>query len=110
LKLSCQVNGRRFGEPDAGVDATFSLFDLIAHAAKTRELKAGTLVGTGTISNHDRATGFACIMEARMVEQVEQGEPKTPFLRFGDSVRIEMLDAMGASVFGAIEQRVEKYR
>lgn len=110
LRLACHVNGKWFGNPDAGVDATFSLLDLIAHAAKTRELKAGTLVGTGTISNHDRATGFACIMEARMVEQVEQGEPKTPFLKFGDTVKIEMFDSQGASVFGAIEQRVEKYK
>lgn len=110
LALRCEVNGRRLGEPNAGVDATFSLFDLIAHAAKTRELKAGTLVGTGTISNADRSTGYACLMEARLVEQVEQGRAVTPFLCFGDSVRIEMRDARGASVFGAIEQRVEKCR
>ena len=89
--------------------AGVSLFDLIAHAAKTRELRAGTLVGTGTISNRDRATGFACIMEARMVEQVEQGEAKTPFLKFGDTVKIEMFDHQGDTIFGAIEQRVEKY-
>jgi fumarylacetoacetate (FAA) hydrolase len=109
LPLRCEVNGRRLGDPNAGVDATFSLFDLIAHAARTRELAAGTLIGTGTISNQDRATGFACLMEARLVEQVELGEAKTPFLRFGDTVRIEMRDARGASPFGAIEQRVEKY-
>ena len=109
LNLECHVNGKWFGNPNAGVDATFSLFDLIAHAARTRELRAGTLVGTGTISNRDPATGYACIMEARVVEQVEKGEPKTPFLKFGDTVKIEMLDAKGASVFGAIEQRVEEY-
>ena len=91
------------------MDATFSLHDLIAHAAKTRELKAGTLVGTGTISNHDRAAGYACLMEARLVEQVELGEAKTPFLAFGDTVRIEMFDRHGATIFGAIEQRVERY-
>lgn len=108
LKLHCEVNGKRLGDPDAGADATFSLFDLIAHAAKTRELRAGTLVGTGTISNQDRATGYACLMEARLVEQVELGEAKTPFLKFGDRVRIEMLDG-GASVFGAIDQKVEKF-
>ncbi len=109
LKLECQVNGQRLGDPDAGVDATFSLFDLIAHAAKTRDLTAGTLIGTGTISNQDRATGYACLMEARLVEQVELGESRTPFLRFGDRVRIEMRDGKGATVFGAIDHRVERY-
>jgi len=109
LPLACHVNGRELGHPDAGVDAAFGLFELIAHAAKTRELAAGTLVGTGTISNQDRSAGYACLMEARLVEQVEQGEAKTPFLRFGDTVRIEMKDAAGASVFGAIEQAVERY-
>jgi fumarylacetoacetate (FAA) hydrolase len=109
LRLVSHVNGKWFGNPDAGVDATFSLFDLIAHAARSRELKAGTLVGTGTISNRDPATGYACIMEARVVEQVEQGEAKTPFLKFGDRVRIEMFDHHGETIFGAIEQAVEKY-
>jgi fumarylacetoacetate (FAA) hydrolase len=109
LRLECHVNGERLGNPDAGVDAAFGLFDLIAHAAKTRELAAGTLVGTGTISNHDRAAGYACLMEARLVEQVEQGAAKTPFLCFGDTVRIDMRDGEGRSVFGAIEQRVERY-
>jgi fumarylacetoacetate (FAA) hydrolase len=109
FELECQVNGKRLGHPNAGRDATFGLFDLIAHAAKTRELAAGTLVGTGTISNHDASVGYACLMEARLVEQVEQGAAKTEFLKFGDTVRIEMRDAKGASIFGAIEQRVEKY-
>jgi fumarylacetoacetate (FAA) hydrolase len=108
LKLRCHVNGKRLGDPNAGVDAQFSLFDLIAHAAKTRDLAAGTMVGTGTISNKDRSTGYACLMEARLVEQVELGEAKTPFLRFGDRVRIEMRDDKGASVFGAIDHAVEK--
>jgi fumarylacetoacetate (FAA) hydrolase len=103
------VNGRRLGEPNAGVDAQFGLDELIAHAAKTRDLVAGTLVGTGTISNHDLGVGYACLMEARLVEQVESGAAKTPFLAFGDRVRIEMLDANGESVFGAIDQKVEKY-
>ena len=110
FRLVCHVNGKWFGNPDAGVDATFSLFDLIAHAAKTRELKAGTMIGTGTISNRDPAAGYACIMEARLVEQVEQGEAKMPFLKFGDTVKIEMFDHHGETIFGAIEQRVEKYR
>jgi fumarylacetoacetate (FAA) hydrolase len=109
LRLVSNVNGKWFGNPDAGVDATFSLFDLIAHAAKTRILRAGTLVGTGTISNRDPATGYACLMEARLVEQVEQGEAKTPFLKFGDTVRIEMFDHQGGTIFGAIEQRVQRY-
>jgi fumarylacetoacetate (FAA) hydrolase len=109
LRLVCHVNGKWLGNPDAGVDAAFSLHELVAHAAKTRELKAGTLVGTGTISNQDRSTGYACLMEARLVEQVELGEAKTPFLLFGDTVKIEMFDPHGETVFGAIEQRVEKY-
>jgi len=109
LALRCDVNGERLGAPNAGLDAAFGLFDLVSHAAKTRELPAGTLVGTGTVSNQDRAAGYACLMEARLVEQVESGAAKTPFLRFGDTVRIEMLDAGGATVFGAIEQAVEPY-
>lgn len=109
LKLRCEVNGQRLGEPNAGVDATFSLFDLIAHAAKTRDLAAGTLIGTGTISNADPATGYACLMEARLVEQVEKGAAQTPFLKFGDRVKIEMKDEGGASVFGSIDHVVEKY-
>jgi fumarylacetoacetate (FAA) hydrolase len=109
LRMVCHVNGRWIGNPDAGVGATFNLHQLIAHAAKTRELKAGTLVGTGTISNPDTAAGYACIMERRLVEQVEAGQAMTEFLKFGDSVRIEMFDRHGASVFGAIEQRVGQY-
>lgn len=109
LRLACEVNGLRLGDPDAGADAAFSLPDLVAHAARTRELPAGTLVGTGTISNQDRATGYACLMEARLVEQVEEGQARTPFLRFGDRVRIGMADARGASVFGDIDQVVERY-
>lgn len=109
LELRCEVNGRRLGSPNAGIDATFSLFDLIAHAARTRELAAGTLVGTGTISNQERDTGYACLMEARLVEQVELGEAKTPFLRFGDRVKIDMRDERGETVFGAIEQLVARH-
>jgi len=109
LPLVSHVNERELGHPDAGKDATFGLFELIAHAAKTRDLAAGTLVGTGTISNHDLSAGYACLMEARLVEQVEQGEAKTPFLRFGDRVRLEVRDESGASVFGAIDQVVERY-
>jgi len=110
LRLVCHVRGQWLGNPNAGDDAQFSLFDLVAHAARTRELKAGTLVGTGTVSNRDPATGYACLMEARLVEQVELGEARTPFLSFGDAVKIEMFDRHGATVFGAIEQRVERYQ
>lgn len=109
LRLACEVNGVRLGEPDAGADATFSLFDLVSHAARTRELAAGALIGTGTVSNRDPATGYACLLEKRVVEQVEQGAARTPFLRFGDTVKIEMRDDRGESVFGAIENRVERY-
>ena len=109
LKLRCAVNGERLGDPNAGADATFSLFDLVAHAAKTRDLVAGTMIGTGTISNQDKSTGYACLMEARLVEQVELGAARTPFLRFGDRVTIEMRDAAGASVFGSIDHVVERH-
>lgn len=109
LPLVSHVNGVELGHPNAGTDASFGLFELIAHAAKTRELAAGTLVGTGTISNHDKTVGYACLMEARLVEQVEKGQASTPFLKFGDKVKIEMLDRKGASIFGAIEQQVERY-
>ena len=108
LELDCEVNGQRLGHPNAGRDATFGLFELIAHAAKTRDLAAGTMIGTGTVSNQDLSVGYACLMEKRLVEQVEQGEAKTPFLRFGDRVKIEMRDAAGESIFGAIDHVVEK--
>jgi fumarylacetoacetate (FAA) hydrolase len=109
LDLHCRVNGEVLGHPNAGRDAAFGLFELIAHAAKTRDLAAGTMIGTGTISNQDLSVGYACLMEKRLVEQVEQGEAKTPFLRFGDRVQIQMADATGALVFGAIDQVVERY-
>jgi fumarylacetoacetate (FAA) hydrolase len=109
LELLCDVNGQRLGHPNAGRDATFGLDELIAHAAKTRDLAAGTMIGTGTISNQDLAVGYACLMEKRLVEQVDLGEAKTPFLRFGDRVRIDMRDARGESVFGAIDHVVERY-
>jgi fumarylacetoacetate (FAA) hydrolase len=109
LRLACEVNGAKLGSPNAGVDAQFGLHELIAHAAKTRELAAGTIVGTGTISNQDLSHGYACLMEARLVEQIETGGAKTPFLRFGDTMKIEMRNDAGESVFGAIEQTVERY-
>ena len=115
--LLAQLNGTPFGRPDAGTDMTFDFGTLIAHAAATRRLSAGTIIGSGTISNRDAdggpgkpvaegGLGYACIAEQRMVETIRHGEPKTPFLRFGDTVRIEMKDAAGHSIFGAIEQEV----
>lgn len=117
LPLLSFVNGKPFGRPDAGVDMTFDFGALIAHAARTRALSAGTIVGSGTVSNRDPdgspgrplsegGLGYACIAEQRMVETIRAGAAATPFLRFGDSVRIEMKDAAGHSVFGAIEQDI----
>ena len=85
---------------------TFAFPQLIAHVAKTRRLGAGTIVGSGTVSNYDRSLGSACIAEKRMLEQLANGAPRTAFLRFGDRVRIEMLDGAGHSIFGAIDQKV----
>ncbi len=107
--LRVMLNDTVFGEPDAGSDMTFDFPQLIAHAAKTRHLAAGSIVGSGTVSNVDRSQGSACIAERRMLEQIADGKPSTPFLRFGDRVRIEMLDAKGQSIFGAIDQRVVQY-
>jgi fumarylacetoacetate (FAA) hydrolase len=106
LPLVTTLNGTRFGAPDAGVDMTFDFAQLIAHCAKTRNLRAGTVVGSGTVSNHDRSKGSACLAERRMLEQIEFGAPRTPFLKFGDRVRIEMKGPDGRSLFGAIDQRV----
>jgi fumarylacetoacetate (FAA) hydrolase len=110
LPLVSHVNDRKLGAPNAGVDMNFDFPRLIAHAAKTRALAAGTIVGSGTVSNRDLATGSACLAERRMIETIEKGAPETPFLRFGDRVRIEMRDADGRSIFGAIDQRVAPYR
>jgi fumarylacetoacetate (FAA) hydrolase len=111
LPLLCHVNGREFGKPNAGVDMNFDFPMLIAHAARTRMLAAGTIIGSGTVSNRNpNEVGSCCIAERRMIETIEKGAAETPFLRFGDRVRIEMLDAAGASVFGAIDQKVAPYR
>ncbi len=107
-RLVCHVREQWFGNPNAADDMTFSLFELIAHAAKTRELKAGTLIGSGTVSNQDLATGYACIMEKRLVEQVELGAAKTDFLKFGESISIDMFDHHGDTIFGAIKQKLVK--
>lgn len=106
LPLRTAVNGAWFGHPECGIDMTFSFCDLLAHITRTRRLGAGTILGSGTVSNYDRSRGSACIAERRMLETLEHGAPRTPFLKFGDTVRIEMLDAQGQSIFGAIEQTV----
>lgn len=106
LPLVSHINGQRLGAPNAGVDMTFGFHQIVAHAARTRRLRAGTIVGSGTVSNRDRATGSSCLAELRALEMIEHGAPRTPFLSFGDRVRIEMRDARGASLFGAIDQRV----
>jgi fumarylacetoacetate (FAA) hydrolase len=108
LPLVSHVNGEWFGAPEAGVDMQFDFAQLVAHAARTRPLSAGTIVGSGTIANQDTSRGASCFAEKRTVEALEQGEPKTPFMKFGDSVRIEMLDSQGRSIFGAIEQTIER--
>jgi fumarylacetoacetate (FAA) hydrolase len=114
LPLLSHVNGARLGQPDAGVDMTFDFARLIAHAAATRHLAAGTIVGSGTVANdaaRDQSStiGSSCLAERRMLETLWHGAPKTPWLKFGDRVRIEMLDRDGRSIFGAIEQEVVRY-
>lgn len=106
LPLLVALNGQPFGHPNAGVDMAFDFPALIAHAARTRRLGAGTILGSGTVSNRDPAAGCACIAERRAREQIEAGEPRTPYLRPGDRVRIEARGRDGRSIFGAIEQTV----
>jgi len=108
LPLLTHVNGEWFGAPEAGVDMQFDFSQLLAHAARTRPLSAGTLMGSGTIANQDTSLGASCFAELRTVEALRDGKPSTPFMKFGDVVRIEMLDAQGESIFGAIEQRIEQ--
>ncbi|HEY8381102.1 MAG TPA: fumarylacetoacetate hydrolase family protein [Microvirga sp.] len=120
LPLHSAINGKPFGRPDAGVDMTFDFPTLITHAAKTRPLGAGTVIGSGTVSNKDKdggpgkpigegGLGYSCIAEQRTIETILTGEAKTPFMRFGDTIRIEMKDRAGHSIFGAIEQEVVRY-
>ena len=108
LPLLTHINGTWFGAPEAGVDMQFDFAQLVAHAAKTRPLSAGTIVGSGTVANEDTSLGASCFAEQRTVETLRDGKPSTPFMAFGDVVRIEVLDAAGHSVFGAIEQRIER--
>ncbi|MGH8042143.1 MAG: fumarylacetoacetate hydrolase family protein [Rudaea sp.] len=108
LPMRTWINSHWFGEADCGVDMQFDFAQLIAHAAKTRPLSAGTIVGSGTIANQDTAKGASCLAEQRTVETLRDGKPATPFLKFGDRLRIEMLDADGHSIFGSIEQSVRQ--
>ncbi|MDL3985495.1 fumarylacetoacetate hydrolase family protein [Shewanella xiamenensis] len=110
LPLITYLNGELFGRPNAGVDMTFNFSQLISHVAKTRPLGAGAIIGSGTISNYDRSAGSSCLAEKRMLEVISNGKASTPFMRFGDTVRIEMLDDNGASIFGAIDQKVVEYK
>jgi fumarylacetoacetate (FAA) hydrolase len=110
LPLITSLNGALFGRPNARSGMVFDFPRLIAHAAKTRPLGAGAIIGSGTVANEDRSVGSSCIAERRALETIEQGAPQTPFLRFWDRVKIEMLDAGGHSIFGAIDQAVEQYR
>ncbi|MGY2198474.1 fumarylacetoacetate hydrolase family protein [Pseudomonas gingeri] len=105
LPLTVTWNQKWFGQPD-GAEMSFSFADLIAHAARTRRLRAGTIIGSGTVSNVDRAVGSACISERRAIEMIEQGQAQTGFMRFGERIRIEAYDRAGDSVFGAIDQRI----
>ncbi len=119
LPLLVSLNGQPFGRANAGIDMTFDFGQLVAHAAKTRPLVAGSIIGSGTVSNKldggpgkpvaEGGAGYSCIAEMRMVETIAKGVAATPFLKFGDSVRIEMQDQAGHSIFGAIEQTVAKY-
>ena len=119
LPLSVDLNGKPFGRANAGADMTFDFGRLIAHAAKTRPLGAGAIVGSGTVSNKldggpgkavsDGGAGYSCIAEIRTIETIADGKPSTPFMSFGDTVRIEMKDDRGHSIFGAIEQTVKRY-
>jgi fumarylacetoacetate (FAA) hydrolase len=120
LPLVSRINDAPFGQPNAGVDMTFDFPTLISHAVKTRPLSAGGIIGSGTVSNRDTdggpgkpiaegGVGYSCLAELRSAETIRHGAPKTPFLKFGDRVRIEMLDAQGRSIFGAIDQEVVKF-
>jgi fumarylacetoacetate (FAA) hydrolase len=109
LPLQVRINGNEVGMANAGVDLQFDFGQLIAHDAKTRPLPAGSIIGSGTISNRDRTAGWSCLAEQRMIETIESGKPITPFLKFGDVVRIEMADSSGQSIFGAIEQTVTRW-
>jgi fumarylacetoacetate (FAA) hydrolase len=108
LPLRSIWNGHPVGQPDAGTDMVFNFPQLIAHLCKSRNVRAGTIVGSGTVSNKDAGKGYSCIAEKRCLEIIADGAASTPFMRFGDTIRIEMLDEKGKSIFGAIEQTVKR--
>ncbi len=120
LPLVSHLNGKLFGKPNAGVDMTFDFGQLVAHAAKTRNLGAGAIIGSGTVSNKqgtdygtsidEGGLGYSCIAEVRMIETIRDGAPKTSFMKFGDRIRLEVLDGQGQSIFGAIDQQVVQYQ
>lgn len=120
LPLLSVYNGADFGKPNAGEDMTFDFAQLVAHAAKTRHLSAGAIIGSGTVSNkqgtdHGSAiseggVGYSCIAEVRMIETIRDGKPSTGFMQFGDTIKIEMKDAQGSSIFGSIDQKVVQYK
>jgi len=107
--LVTHLNGELFGQPEAGEDMQFNFAELLAHAARSRPLAAGTILGSGTIANQDTRRGASCLAEKRMLEIIANGKPETPFMQFGDSVRIDMTDPEGDSYFGSIEQEVVRY-
>ena len=110
LPMRTWLNGKWFGAAECGVDMQFNFAQLVAHVAKTRPLTAGTIVGSGTIANQDTSKGASCLAEQRTVEKLRDGQPSTPFLKFGDRLRIDITDAAGASIFGSIEQQIMRYQ
>jgi fumarylacetoacetate (FAA) hydrolase len=110
LPLVSRINGADFGRPDAGTDMTFNFAQLIAHVTKTRRLGAGAIIGSGTVSNYDRSRGASCLAEKRTLEQIESGAPRTPVLKFGDRVSIEMTGPDGRNIFGTLDNRVVRVR
>ncbi|WP_154222327.1 fumarylacetoacetate hydrolase family protein [Marinicella rhabdoformis] len=109
LPMRTWLNGEWFGEPNCGVDMQFDFAQLVAHAAKTRPLAAGAIIGSGTIANQDMAKGSTCLAEKRVLEVIADGKPSTPFMQFGDSVKIEITDESNHNIFGTIEQKIVKY-
>ena len=107
--LHSHLNGEHFGQPEAGVDMQFNFAQLVAHAAKTRPLAAGTIIGSGTIANEDTGKGASCLAEKRMLEIIANGKPSTPFMSFGDRIKVDMLDDADNSIFGAIEQTIVRF-
>ena len=107
LELVSEINGKRMGQPNTGKDMFFTYPDLIAHACRTRALSAGTIIGAGSVTNQDEQSGFGCVAEARIHEQMVHGKPSTPFLKNGDEVYIDSFDAQGKTIFGAIRQKIK---